>query len=154
MKGVMTHKEKFYTGLQHLKLYKEQHGDVLVGRNYVCSDGFKLGEWVSNKRRVNREWALPDYQEAELKNLGFIFDMREYTWLKKYEELRAYLNAGVSLKSLTAVADGTGAELYWWYIREHSKYSKGIMLEEYEEIFGELCSLVKNNRTYEKQSRT
>jgi hypothetical protein len=39
-------------GLRRLQTYVEQNGVADVPSRYVCDDGFKLGRWVQNRRRL------------------------------------------------------------------------------------------------------
>ena len=50
--------------LEHLKAYKAQYGDCDVPYEYVCADGYPLGEWTEDIRQMKRE----QDQEAALLN--------------------------------------------------------------------------------------
>jgi superfamily II DNA or RNA helicase len=68
--------EAWQTGIAALKAYKAGHGDCLVPGNLITHDGFKLGQWVSVRRRERRAGRLSEEREAELDTLGFVWGTR------------------------------------------------------------------------------
>ena len=71
-------------GYSHAETYFEKYGDLQVPYSYISSDGFKLGDWISNQRekyvegRINPErierlnqlhmlWEKPDPWEARFR---------------------------------------------------------------------------------------
>ena len=59
-------------GKTSLKAYKSENGGVMVLRNSVTSDGFKLGSWVRDKRVAKSMGRLSSDQIKELDDLGFV----------------------------------------------------------------------------------
>ena len=41
-------------GAEHCRVYYENHGDLKVPRNYACSDGYKLGNFVKRAKKIGR----------------------------------------------------------------------------------------------------
>ena len=41
-------------GAEHCREYYENHGDLKVPRNYACSDGYKLGNFVKRAKKIGR----------------------------------------------------------------------------------------------------
>jgi hypothetical protein len=64
--------EKWESGLRHLSDYLKKFGSADVPGRYVSPDGFKLGQWVQNKRR-EREGRLNEAQKRSLSELGFVW---------------------------------------------------------------------------------
>ena len=56
-----------------LRLYKEEHGDVLVPMAYKTGDGYSLGSWVTTQRAHKRKGKLLAERLALLDEQGFIW---------------------------------------------------------------------------------
>ncbi len=79
---------QFQEFISRFREYVAQHGDGLVPQNYICLDGYKLGQRVSSvrqslrdpatRRYTNRhpEYRLTPEQIAELDALGFVRRVR------------------------------------------------------------------------------
>jgi superfamily II DNA or RNA helicase len=76
---------EFWFGL--LEKFKETEGHCLVS-NYVKLDGFALGNWVNNQRRIKQ--ILPFKNVKKLDELGFIWEVLEYRWYRALNILRHF----------------------------------------------------------------
>ena len=77
-------------GIQELRIFETVHGSVLVPWNYETSDGFKLGNWVRNKRVAKSKGKLISDQIKELDDLGFVWDVYDHQWQQGIHKLREY----------------------------------------------------------------
>ena len=95
-------------GIQELRIFEAVHGIVLVPSNYETSDGFKLGNWVSNKRLAKSEGKLSSDQIKELDDLGFVWDVYKHQWQKGIHKLHDYKseNGGVMVPQNHETLDG------------------------------------------------
>ena len=59
----------FAIGLEHLKKYVAKEGNARVKRKYQDQDGFKLGQWVHNKREKQKKGILTQEKIQQLKAL-------------------------------------------------------------------------------------
>lgn len=75
-------------GIAELMIYKAEHGDCLVDGEYKTKDGYELGFWVATQRIFDGNYPREKYQR--LKNLGFVWSLREYNWARAYEALKEY----------------------------------------------------------------
>jgi superfamily II DNA or RNA helicase len=75
-------------GLLELQSYKSSHGDCLVPRDFV-QNGFNLGQWVVNRRSDSKN-GMPKEKVQELDAVGFVWSLKEASWLKYYLELKKY----------------------------------------------------------------
>ncbi len=74
--------------LKRLKGYKEEYGDCIVPTNYICEDGYKLGEKTRSLRKGN---TLADEEyKAELNEIGFVWDVRKYEKVEYLKRLKGY----------------------------------------------------------------
>ena len=68
--------DDFWEGLGHLKIYRAKLGDCKVSYKFKTKDGYKLGIWVSNRRRDYKRGKLPQDRIDQLDALGFIWDLK------------------------------------------------------------------------------
>ena len=86
-----------------LKSYKAKHGDSLVPATYP--DNPKLGNFVDNSRQLYRlkleakdttdsrryDVMMSDERIERLNSIGFVWNLYEHSWNKRYEELKEYV---------------------------------------------------------------
>jgi len=88
--------KRWWRRFDELVRYKAEVGNCLVPRRY--SPNQSLSNWVSSQRRlyknkklqVNVKSSLDDERIEWLNDLGFVFDVHEYSWNCGYEELAKY----------------------------------------------------------------
>ena len=56
-----------------LDKYKAEYGDVLVPRDFVTTDGFKLGVWVATQRKSKAKTKLCQERVDRLNALGMVW---------------------------------------------------------------------------------
>ena len=85
-------RESWERSYDRLRLYKEEHGDVLVPRTYKTADGYSLGRWVYNQRLAHKRCKLSAERVALLDELGFVWSVRgcHESWERSYDRLRHY----------------------------------------------------------------
>ena len=62
---------------QKLLAYKTEHGNVMVPGRYKTSDGFGLGWWVTNQRKVEKLGRLSQDKKHRLEQVGFVWRLRQ-----------------------------------------------------------------------------
>ena len=77
-------------GIDKLHDYKSDYGDMLVPKNYETLNGFKLGNWVNQKRVAKSNGRLSSDQIKELDDLGFVWDVYHHQWRQGIHKLRDY----------------------------------------------------------------
>ena len=77
-------------GFQKLLAYKDEHGDMLVPKNYKTSDEFGLGRWVGNQRRAEKLGKLSQDKKHRLEQVGFVWGHARHTWEQGFQKLLAY----------------------------------------------------------------
>ena len=82
------------------KQYFIYNGNLLVAQNYVDSDGFTLGIWVSNQRirYKSKKSPLSAEQIDKLESIGMIWNVREkHSWEFYYEYALQYYEQHLNL---------------------------------------------------------
>ncbi len=66
----------YRVGVDHLRAYTAAQGHANMPESHVADDGFKLGYWVSRRRRERRIGTLSTARIAELNALGMVWNPR------------------------------------------------------------------------------
>lgn len=74
------------------KQYFEANGNLLIPDKYVTDDGNKLGRWISTQRYNYSEQILTKDKIAQLEEIGMVWSISDYEWMKMYELAVEYHN--------------------------------------------------------------
>ena len=112
-------------GIQELRIFEAVHGSVLVPWKYETSNGFKLGNWVRNKRAAKSQGKLSSDQIKELDDLGFVWDVYDHQWQQGIHKLQDYKsnNGGVMVPQKYKTLDGF--KLGMWVAQKRAAKSQG-----------------------------
>lgn len=80
-------KDRFERGLEHLDAYIAENGDTLVPKRYVCSDGFALGDWISDSRKDHKNNILSPHKIKKLEDLGFVWNAHDFKFKKQVKQV-------------------------------------------------------------------
>ena len=122
----------FENGYAHLKDYVAEHGDADVSIKYVCADGFRLGIWVVNHRRLKNK--LSNQEVVLLDALGMIWNVPEYQWRQMYQCAEEYYKTHGSLAVPQGYCVPNGKSLYEWLLTQRRKYQDGKLSTEQIEL--------------------
>ena len=88
--------------------YKAENGDVLVPRDFVSADGFKLGHWVGNQRTSKAKGKLCQERVDRLHAFGMVWDPLADAWELAFSKLAEYKaeNGDVLVPKNFVSADG------------------------------------------------
>lgn len=104
-------------GFGHAEDYYRQSGDLNIANSYVCEDGYKLGNWISNQRTnyniagkqsEGQRKKLSSEQIFRLEAIGMRWNPAKEQWMIGYEHAKLYMRqlAGRAWKSNYVSADG------------------------------------------------
>ena len=80
-------------GLKHFDKYVREHnGDVLVPHDYKDEDGFRIGNWVLNRRQEYKNNMLLLKRVEELNKRSFIWNVKEYKFALKLEVIKRFVS--------------------------------------------------------------
>lgn len=114
--------------------YFEEHGDLLIPRDYVCPAGEKLGRWIERQRaKYNRvasiNGALDAVQVAYLEQIGMVWKLETR---RGWEEWLSLLDAYAAEHGNIDVPheyERDGAGLGDWLVKQRLRYAAGELSE-------------------------
>lgn len=133
---------EFWFGL--LEEYVEQNGNAKVSAKYILGSKYNLGKWCDTQRQLhkNGELAKSRYQKlANLKNVGWSWEINTDFWFKNFELLSHYITAyGVEeLKLKTNVEEnGLVYNIGQWASNQRKRYKKGKLNDQQIELLEQL----------------
>ncbi|WP_267400517.1 MULTISPECIES: helicase associated domain-containing protein [unclassified Pseudomonas] len=74
-------------GFKALQSWKAETGNASPGGDAVGTDGFAVGQWCSEQRRSHRLNRLSRDQIKRLEALGFVFNLLDEAWEKRFRAL-------------------------------------------------------------------
>lgn len=113
--------DAFNIGMDHLKQYIKEQGTTKVKQVYVCEDGFRLGNWITEKRRNYRNGTLPKYQRFALREAGVILNVRSTSWNNNCRKVQKFVENGGTISAITDETMQNGVYLRRWFYREYNK---------------------------------
>lgn len=96
--------------------YYKQNGNLEVPVNYVCTNGFKLGTWVSKQAGMlhNPREKLSQEQIEKLESIGINWRERRKTWMEQYQYAKDYYNKNGNLNVPVSYICEDGFKLGNW----------------------------------------
>ena len=88
--------DSWENGFTHAEQYFRKHGNLNAGNGYVCEDGYRLGNWLSNQRNNHNHPSdyhkLSKDQTNRLEQIGIVWRTSDEKWLDGYDHAKAYLS--------------------------------------------------------------
>lgn len=84
------YERKWDEGIAEARRYYAEHGDLNVPTSYVSPTGFKLGDWISNRREYGRD-KLSEERKKQLDSIGMRWNLVGDRWQEGFEKAREYL---------------------------------------------------------------
>lgn len=117
--------------------YHKEYGDLNVPHNYVDSNGFHLGQWISNLRKArngttkNGYRGLTKEQIERLDKLGMIWGNKyENQWNEAFKELCRYYQQNENFDIPVNYVAESGIALGKWIRHQRDSYSNGKLSDE------------------------
>jgi len=124
--GALT--DGYETGVAYLRSYVVREGNANVPKKFTTDDGFKLGMWVSNRRKDRKIGRLSTVRIAELNALGMVWaSSRDAYYWNGVDQLRTYIAVqGHANVAKTFVTDD-GFALGIWVSKRRNECSAGTL---------------------------
>ena len=68
--------EAWEKGYQETLKYKRKFGDANAPQSYKMPDGFRLGSWLSERRKTYKKGKLDNEKIKRLEKIGFVWKQR------------------------------------------------------------------------------
>lgn len=108
--------------------YSREHGNLNVPFSYETKDGYRLGLWISLKRRQYKKGTLTAQQITDLERIGMRWEVFAEHWQEMYDEAKAYSEANGNLRVPRSYQTASGYNLNLWLSkmkREQDRLSDG-----------------------------
>lgn len=115
-------------GMAALMVYHAEHGDCMVPDDYEMKDGYQLGKWVREQRLYDGNFCRD--KNSRLRKIGFVWNLREYNWLRAYGALEAYKKAHGDCFVPKEFMTEDGMELGLWVEEQRVNLHYGYLSEE------------------------
>ena len=120
----------WHRGFQKLEDYRSEKGDVLVPGSHVMLDGFKLGSWVSHRRRERSRDQLSKEKIKQLDDIGFVWAVEEYRWQMGIQKLEDYRSEKGDLLVRQSHVTSDGFNLGKWVSSRRTGKSRNKLSKE------------------------
>lgn len=117
-------KDDFDTWYKIAKDYYNEHGNLLVPHDYKDKDGKQLGKWLSSIRIKYHSKTLRISRQKvdKLNQIGMIWNVLDYKWNAKYEEVKKFYAEYHDLNLLPLYKGEEGRKLLSWIKSQRSIY--------------------------------
>jgi superfamily II DNA or RNA helicase len=118
----------YQEGFEKLKTYVEQNHNARVPRSYIDDAGFKLGQWVSSRRREYNKGKLGADRIQQLESVvGWVWDPSEAGYQEGFEKLKTYVEQNHNSRVPQSYIDDAGFKLGQWVSSRRREYKKGML---------------------------
>ena len=120
----------FNKGIKALKDYVKKYGNTLVPNNFVTTDGFGLGKWISAQKTYYKNNKLTVYKIQVLNELGMVWENMETVkalehWNNMYKVAEKYAAERGSIRDVpSSYITESGEKLGLW-IAQQRRIRKG-----------------------------
>ncbi len=120
----------FNKGIKALKDYVKKYGNTLVPNNYVTTDGFGLGKWISAQKTYYKNNKLTVYKIQVLNELDMVWENIETVkalehWSKMYKVAEKYAAERGSIRDVpSSYITDNGEKLGLW-VAQQRRIRKG-----------------------------
>ena len=105
--------------------YRNEHGDLLVLKDYQTKTGEKLGLWIGTTRQAYKNGNLTTEKIEKLEAIDMVWDVKEYEWNKMYKLAVEYRNEYGDLLVPSRYKTKSGEKLGQWINKQRLIYKKG-----------------------------
>ena len=106
--------------------YRNEHGDLLVPRNYKTKIGEKLGQWIRTTRKAYKNGDLSPDQIKKLESIGMVWDASpKKSWEEWYQLAVEYRNEHGDLLVPYDYETKSGENLGQWIRTTRKAYKNG-----------------------------
>ncbi|MDO8743822.1 MAG: Helicase associated domain protein, partial [Candidatus Brocadiaceae bacterium] len=120
--------ESFERGFKETLKYKELFGNSNASRNYMTTEGYKLGIWQGNLRRLYKKGRLDCEKIKKLEEIGFIWDPKKEAFENGFLETIKYKEQYGDANTPSDYKTHQGFKLGQWQTVQRQIYKNGRLL--------------------------
>lgn len=121
-------------GYRHAEQFFEANGHLEMPGQYVCEDGFRLGNWLGNQRAKHNKptkWRrLTEEQTKRLEALRMVWSPMDSNWQIGFSHAKQYLETIIGQKWKTNYVSPDGFRTGAWIRGQVRKWEQGGMKQE------------------------
>lgn len=111
-------------GYGHARAFHREHGHLTMPVVYTCSDGYRLGAWLTRQRILRNKDQLATDRIALLDEQGIIWNVLDDNWMSAYQEACAYRDTYGHLEIPEGHLTADGKDLALWIRGQRIAYRK------------------------------
>ena len=120
-------RKRWLRGYEHAKAYFEVHGNLDVPNDFVCEDGYALGNWISRVRSERKNDQLAEEKIKMLCQIGMSWYAQASRWNELYEVACDYFQEHGDLAVPGGYKAADGRDLRMWLRSQRQKYRDGTL---------------------------
>lgn len=119
---------------EYAKAYFKEHDNLLVPKDYINSDGARLGAWISKQRILYKIGELDFVKQTKLEKIGMQFSSLRLSWDEWYAKATLYVKEHGDLLVPLRYRTVDGYKLGSWVQRQRVAYKNmGLPMEKWEQ---------------------
>jgi superfamily II DNA or RNA helicase len=119
------YEEAFEKGFQETLLYKENTGTPNVPTSYRTAEGYLLGTWQNNQRRLYKKRILSSDRIERFEEIGFIWEILEEQFEKGFQQTLLYKERTGNPNAPDRHKSDEGYRLGTWQSHQRKNYKTG-----------------------------
>jgi len=116
-------------GYQAASAYYQEHRDLLAEKDFLTSEGYPLGCWLTNQRTAQALGKLLPDRKKRLDGIGMVWNKNDYQWERNFQAAERYYRKHGNLDVPAAYAENDAALGRWLSVQRRAK-SEGKLSEE------------------------
>lgn len=138
------HAEQWDDGINYLTVFAKQHGHCRVPQSFITENGFRLGQWVS-ERRKKRGQISPD-RKAQLEEMPeWAWDKVSEDWENNFRQLNEFVGREGHCRVPANYRTSDGRRLGRWVLTQRAR--KDVLSTERKERLEAVAGWVWNALT-------
>ena len=143
--------EKWNRGYAHAVNFYRENGHLKMSKNYITSDGFELGSWISIKRAAYKKGKLGADKVEQLEKIGMVWNPYEEKWEQAYSLAKQYYSNYGDLNHISALLVVDEFPIGEWLRGQQRQYEKGRLQPERKEKLEKLGIVFQNRSTVNRK---
>lgn len=124
------YKDRWKVGFLYAERYFIEHGEINIPINYITTDGFPLGVWISQQRNKYKKGKLSLEQIKLLEKLKIVWNPHNAFWNEGFKYAKEYYNKHGDLNIPGNYITEDNFKLGSWLANQRTRYKNGDLSPE------------------------